>query len=178
MRYKAPLELVDERARLLRVLVNRGCAVRCLGFGHGACGWLFSLQRLALAGGFALRRRFTQQVGRYLRVDAGVAVGVNAVLKVTRHVHAAGTGQLGEEGVGAVGVGSCVDPQVTAYLLGDVPAQRETVCPGKPLEGEGEATAQKAQPADGTPPTYTDPEKARALIDEFKRSLVPSSLRP
>ena len=73
---------------------------------------------------------------------------------------------------------SCVDPQVTAYLLGETPAQRETVCPGKPLEGEGEATAQKAQPADGTPPTYTDPEKARALIDEFKRSLVPSSLRP
>ena len=66
----------------------------------------------------------------------------------------------------------------TAYLLGETPAQRETVCPGKPLEGEGEATAQKAQPADGTPPTYTDPEKARALIDEFKRSLVPSSLRP
>ncbi len=72
----------------------------------------------------------------------------------------------------------CVDPQVTAYLLGEAPAQRETVCPGKPLEGEDQAAAQKAQPADGTAPVYTDPEKARALIDEFKRSLVPPSLRP
>ena len=72
---------------------------------------------------------------------------------------------------------ACVDPKVTAHLLGETPAQRETTCQGKPLEGEepaaGAVSEAKAKAADSTPPVYKNPEKARALIDQFKRGLVP-----
>ena len=60
-------------------------------------------------------------------------------------------------------------------LLGESPAPRETTCQGQPLQGE-EPTADampKAKAADSTPPVYKNPEKARALIDRFKRGLVP-----
>lgn len=70
---------------------------------------------------------------------------------------------------------ACVDPKVTAHLLGESPAPRETTCQGQPLQGE-EPTADampKAKAADSTPPVYKNPEKARALIDRFKRGLVP-----
>jgi pimeloyl-ACP methyl ester carboxylesterase len=63
---------------------------------------------------------------------------------------------------------ACVDPQVTDYLLGEAPAQRETVCPGKPLLRDA-AVQQKS--ASATPSAYRNPEKARALIDAFKRGL-------
>lgn len=70
---------------------------------------------------------------------------------------------------------ACVDPKVTAHLLGETPAQRETTCQGKPLEGEEPAAGavSEAKAADSTPPVYKNPEKARALIDQFKRGLVP-----
>ena len=72
---------------------------------------------------------------------------------------------------------ACVDPTVTAHLLGETPEPRETTCQGKPLEGEepaaGAVSEAKAKAADSTPPVYKNPEKARALIDQFKRGLVP-----
>ena len=76
---------------------------------------------------------------------------------------------------------ACVDPAVTAHLLGETPAQRETTCQGQPLQGEEQAAdaapkakaRTQAKAADSTPPVYQNPEKARALIDHFKRGLVP-----
>jgi pimeloyl-ACP methyl ester carboxylesterase len=69
---------------------------------------------------------------------------------------------------------ACVDTQVTAHLLGETPKPRETTCQGKPLQGEDPAagTPPKAHAAD-SPPVYRHPEKARALIEQFKRGLVP-----
>ena len=73
---------------------------------------------------------------------------------------------------------SCVDPAVTRYLLGESPAQREAVCQGHPLELDRAArAANDGQPAAYVPPTYTDPKKARELIDEFKRGLIPRNPR-
>ena len=70
---------------------------------------------------------------------------------------------------------TCVDPAVTAHLLGQPPAPRETVCQGKPLQGEEPAAgaAPKAQEADSLPPVYRNPERSRAHIDRFQRGLIP-----
>lgn len=70
---------------------------------------------------------------------------------------------------------ACVDPKVTAHLLGETPAQRETICQGKPLQREAQAAdaVPSAKAAEGAPQVYKNPEKARALIDHFKRGLVP-----
>ena len=84
---------------------------------------------------------------------------------------------------------SCVDPIVTRYLLGESPSQRETICQGHPLEQDkaptialqGASLKQGRAPtaSDKAPPsTYKDPAKANELINEFKRGLIPPSLRP
>ncbi|MDL5036102.1 alpha/beta fold hydrolase [Comamonas resistens] len=68
---------------------------------------------------------------------------------------------------------SCVDPAVTSYLLGESPTQRETVCQGHPLALD--MPPQRRAPA---VPTYRNPQQAHKLIDEFKRGLLPSKLKP
>ena len=84
---------------------------------------------------------------------------------------------------------SCVDPIVTRYLLGESPSQRETICQGHPLEQDKAPTialqgaslkqGRAATVSDKEPPsTYKDPAKAKELINEFKRGLIPPNLRP
>ena len=79
---------------------------------------------------------------------------------------------------------SCVDPLVTNYLLGESLTQREEVCAGHPLKqdaptpaGEAKAAGSPEVPA-SQPPVYKDPERARELIEEFKRGLIPPQLKP
>ncbi|WP_028602262.1 alpha/beta fold hydrolase [Ottowia thiooxydans] len=74
---------------------------------------------------------------------------------------------------------SCVDPLVTSYLLGDSPTQREAVCAGHPFTQDAlvpntntKAASAPESPA-SVPPVYKDPERARELIEEFKRGLIP-----
>lgn len=69
---------------------------------------------------------------------------------------------------------ACVDPAVTAHLLGETPAQRQTTCQGHPLQGEGPSTdaTPKSQAAHGTHTVYKNPQKARALLEGFKRGLL------
>ena len=58
--------------------------------------------------------------------------------------------------------------------LGESPTQREAVCQGHPLELDQAAKAAgEGQPSAYVPPTYTDPEKARELIDAFKQGMIP-----
>ena len=64
---------------------------------------------------------------------------------------------------------TCVDPLVTSYLLGEPPAQRDTVCPAHALERD--ALLQVQSKSSSAPAAYLDPQKARALIDAFKRGL-------
>ena len=64
---------------------------------------------------------------------------------------------------------TCVDPLVTSYLLGEPPAQRDTVCPAHALERD--ALLQAQSKSSSAPAAYLDPQKARALIDAFKRGL-------
>ena len=64
---------------------------------------------------------------------------------------------------------TCVDPLVTSYLLGEPPAQRDTVCPAHALERD--ALLQAQSKSSSAPTAYLDPQKARALIDAFKRGL-------
>lgn len=78
---------------------------------------------------------------------------------------------------------SCVDPIVTSYLLGESPSQREAVCAGHPLEQDAltpnarsKAASAPESPA-SAPPVYKDPERARELIEEFKRGLIPPQYR-
>ena len=70
---------------------------------------------------------------------------------------------------------TCVDTKVTAHLLGETPDVREIKCQGKPLPMEEQSAdaVPNAKAADSAPQVYKNPEKARALIDEFKRGLVP-----
>jgi len=83
---------------------------------------------------------------------------------------------------------SCVDPRVTSYLLGESFTQREAVCEGHPFtqdaakssvvqQGLPQATASAPEPASSASQVYKDPQKARELIEEFKRGIPPPSLR-
>lgn len=70
----------------------------------------------------------------------------------------------------------CVDVHTVAYLLGESPRQRQIDCRANPLpQDAAKAKAQgRATPASAaSAPTYTHPEEAGRLIDEFKRVLVP-----
>ena len=79
---------------------------------------------------------------------------------------------------------TCVDATIARYLLGETPAQRETVCPALPLKQDALASAahlppaqpktaaHAAQPRQGTePPTYLYPEEAQPLIGRFKDAM-------
>ena len=66
---------------------------------------------------------------------------------------------------------ACVDPLVTRYLLDEPPAQRETACPAHALPQD--ALRQAPPKSAGAPAAYVEPQKARALIDAFKRGLHP-----
>ena len=78
---------------------------------------------------------------------------------------------------------SCVDPRVTNYLLGESFTQREAVCEGIPFtqdaakSGVPQATASAPEPASSASQVYKDPQKARELIEEFKRGILPPNLR-
>ncbi|MET4575200.1 alpha/beta fold hydrolase [Ottowia thiooxydans] len=79
---------------------------------------------------------------------------------------------------------SCVDPLVTGYLLGDSLTQREKICAGHPLKQDAPTPEGKAKAANSPevpasqPPVYKDPERARELIEEFKRGLIPPQFKP
>ncbi|WP_169457921.1 alpha/beta fold hydrolase [Ottowia thiooxydans] len=62
----------------------------------------------------------------------------------------------------------CVDPVVTAYLLGETPKQRELVCAGKPLTQDA-LLLENVGVKRGEPEVYEDRKKAEKLINEFKR---------
>ncbi|WP_051237502.1 alpha/beta fold hydrolase [Ottowia thiooxydans] len=68
-------------------------------------------------------------------------------------------------------VDSCVDPIVTNYLLGESPAQRETVCTGHPLELDA-LNLNSSTKAASVSPIYKDAERARELIERFKRGAM------
>lgn len=76
---------------------------------------------------------------------------------------------------------NCVDLTVTRYLLGESPAQRETVCPAHPLARDVEAVQAQEQAAALRAPTaaasvssaYKNPERARKLIEQFKDGMAP-----
>lgn len=83
---------------------------------------------------------------------------------------------------------SCVDPRVTNYLLGESFTQREAVCAGHPLKQDevapkgvqapkSQSTAIAPEAAGSASEVYKDPQKARDLIDEFKRGILPPNLR-
>jgi hypothetical protein len=66
----------------------------------------------------------------------------------------------------------CVDPVVTAFLLGEPPAARETTCPGHALPQDRWAAARSArQEASATESRYLHPEQARQLISAYKRGV-------
>ena len=77
---------------------------------------------------------------------------------------------------------------MTSYLLGESFTQREAVCEGHPFtqdaakssvvqQGLPQATASAPEPASSASQVYKDPQKARELIEEFKRGIPPPSLR-
>ena len=78
---------------------------------------------------------------------------------------------------------SCVDPRVTNYLLGESFTQREAVCEGIPFtqdaakSGVPQAAASAPEPASSASQVYKDPQKARELIEDFKRGILPPNLR-
>ena len=84
----------------------------------------------------------------------------------------------------------CVDPVVTRYLLGESPTQRETSCPAHPLPRDEQlltaGTAAQEQPAsmaparaiDSSSSVYRNPERARQLIEQFKRGVAPFGRQP
>ncbi len=84
---------------------------------------------------------------------------------------------------------ACVDPRVTSYLLGESFTQRETVCEGHSFTQDAAkssvvqqglsrpATASALEPANNASQVYKNPQKARELIEEFKRGIPPPNLR-
>lgn len=66
---------------------------------------------------------------------------------------------------------SCVDPIVTSYLLGESPLKRETVCTGHPLTQDALALRADTKEA-SVSPIYKDAERARELIEKFKRGAM------
>ena len=66
----------------------------------------------------------------------------------------------------------CVDPRVTAYLLGESWGVREAVCEGLPLPFDG-ADSMDQKSAGAEAPVYKNPERTRKLLDEFQRGLGP-----
>lgn len=63
----------------------------------------------------------------------------------------------------------CVDTSVTRYLLGESPAQRETVCEGHPLALDRPTTMSATA---RSTLAYLDSERARKSIDRFKDGIV------
>lgn len=63
----------------------------------------------------------------------------------------------------------CVDMAVTRYLLGESPAQRETVCVAHPLKLDAPVVALRSVASRSA---YKDPETAAALIERFKDGIT------
>lgn len=70
---------------------------------------------------------------------------------------------------------SCVDTAVTRYLLGESPAERETVCEGHPLALDRPALELRATNKSAS--AFLDAERARESIDRFKDGIVNRSPR-
>lgn len=76
---------------------------------------------------------------------------------------------------------NCVDPNVTAYLLGETLAVRELVCQGKPQnldDDEEEVSNQKFRSnrklGGNESQVYRNPASTRRLLDEFRRGIAPA----
>lgn len=71
----------------------------------------------------------------------------------------------------------CVDPAVTSYLLGEALGQQEISCPAqrlkqdKPVQGKSGSESES-----NASQVYQDPQKARQLIEAFKKGLIPGGL--
>lgn len=90
-----------------------------------------------------------------------------AQLPSTRRVYVSGDFQHGIYPY----IDSCVDPIVTSYLLGESPMQRETVCTGQPLAQDAVTLGADTKEASAYP-IYKDTERARELIEKFKRGAL------
>lgn len=74
---------------------------------------------------------------------------------------------------------TCVDPRVTAFLLGKPFSEREIICEGLPFAQDAvSSTSRSSQKSSaGGTSAYLDPARAMALIKELKQSVKPTRER-